>query len=146
MTNRRRPLGRNLLTTSMVTGLLFVACKVGLSADSDVPRYWLKLGQELSYRTTSEFSTANGDALASESTWQVWVVKQNSDGSWRLILRHAASFQPPPKPAKPAPNKKPPAKLTTPKPSTGKPVGGKTAPKPAAATTDANTTTVKPAK
>jgi peroxiredoxin len=97
------------------------------AAESDLPRYWLKVGQELSYRTTSEFSTADGQAIARESTWQVWVVKQNTDGSWRLILRHALSFQVPSIPAKPQPAKAAPAKSGGVKPATGKPATGKPA-------------------
>ena len=142
MTNRRRLPGLKLLTTSVVAAMLLNSYSVGLSADSDVPRYWLKVGQELSYRTTSEFSTADGKALASESTWQVWVVKQNADGGWRLILRHAASFQEPPSAAKPPAGKAPAAKPTTPKPSAAKPGTAKAPP----AKTAPKTNTAKPAK
>jgi peroxiredoxin len=99
------------------------------AAQAEVPRYWLKVGQELSYRTTSEFSGGDGSALAGESTWQVWVVKQNADGGWRLILRHAASFQAPPGPAKPT-GKTQPAK-PAPKPG-AKPAAGKPSPRAAA--------------
>jgi peroxiredoxin len=99
-------------------------------AAEDVPRYWLKVGQELSYRTTSEFSAGDGSALAGESTWQVWVVKQNADGGWRLVLRHAATLQAPAI-AQPPAAKTPPAKPAAPKPA--KPAGGKSPAKAAAA-------------
>jgi peroxiredoxin len=118
---------------------LLLASGVSMAAESDVPRYWLKVGQELSYRTTSEFSTGDGQARASESTWQVWVVKQNADGGWRLILRHAASFQAPPSAPKPPPAKTPATKPTAPKPGAPKP----TAPKPGAAKPVAGKTTPK---
>lgn len=121
-----------------------VACGETVAADdANVPRYWLKVGQELTYETMSEVSLPEGQTAANEATWQVWVVKQNANGSWRLILRHASTFQPPmdahglpasapagkanaPKaPARSganraAPNKAPPAKQTTRKPA-GKP-------------------------
>ncbi|HQU44148.1 MAG TPA: hypothetical protein PK867_15115, partial [Pirellulales bacterium] len=88
----------NLVTTATMR-LRALACSCLLLAgapswaDTDLPRYWPKVGQELTYRTTSEFSTAEGQAMGSESTWQVWVVRQNSDGTWRLIFRHASTVQ-----------------------------------------------------
>jgi peroxiredoxin len=122
-----------------------VAFNIGSAADSDLPRYWLKVGQELSYVTTSEVSTADGQALMNESTWQVWVVKQNADGTWRLILRHASSFQPSPAAARvPAP-KTPGSKPATPKPGMSKPAASKPATaKPPSKPTPAKPTPAKP--
>jgi peroxiredoxin len=66
-------------------------------ADEDtgaVPRYRLKVGQELTYRQTSEFKYGKGASagtLGSRADWDVWVVRQNADGSWRLVLRSAHS-------------------------------------------------------
>ncbi len=62
-------------------------------ADS-VPRYRLKVGQELTYRQTSEFKYGKGASagtLGSRAAWDVWVVRQNADGSWRLVLRSSHS-------------------------------------------------------
>lgn len=75
--------------------LTFLAGTVATAAEADLPQYWLKVGQELTYETLSEVSMPDGQAAASKATWQVWVVKQNANGSWRLILRHASTFQPP---------------------------------------------------
>jgi peroxiredoxin len=63
------------------------------AADEDthaVPRYRLKVGQELTYRQTSEFKYGKGataGSLGSRADWDVWVVRQNADGSWHLVLR-----------------------------------------------------------
>jgi hypothetical protein len=122
----------------------FFAAPAGrsLAAEADVPRYWLKVGQELAYHTTSEFSAGDGSALAGESTWQVWVVKQNADGGWRLILRHAATLQAPASPATPPAGKTSPTKPAAPKPA--KPVGGKS-PTKAATTAPSKQGASKPA-
>lgn len=53
-----------------------------------LPRYWLKVGQELNYVTSKEFVTTNGRKIKSEADWQLWVVGENDDGSWRVVLRH----------------------------------------------------------
>ncbi|HVX14018.1 MAG TPA: TlpA disulfide reductase family protein [Pirellulales bacterium] len=109
----------------LLSSLCFVVASVASAADSDLPRYWLKVGQELSYQTTSEMSTADGQSFTNESTWQVWVVKQNSDGTWRLVLRHATTFQLPANSTNvPA---KGPAKGTGEKSGTNKPASGKPA-------------------
>ncbi len=82
---------------------------------TELPRYSLKVGQELGYQAQSEFQGANGPPLKSQYNWQVWVVKQNGDGSWRLILRQSYTYETPAapsdakatKPAKPAVPPKP---------------------------------------
>lgn len=53
-----------------------------------LPRYWLKVGQELNYVTSKEFVTTSGRKIKSEADWQLWVVGENDDGSWRIVLRH----------------------------------------------------------
>ena len=122
----RETLARPVAVGCLLTFFTLIADDIAAAADSDLPRYWLKVGQELSYVTTSEVSTADGQALMNESTWQVWVVRQNADGTWRLILRHASSFQPTLGAAAP-PAKNPGAKPATPKPGTSKPPAGKPA-------------------
>jgi len=49
-------------------------------AASPVPRYRLKVGQELKYHGSSDFKYESG-SLGSETDWQVWVVRANDDGS-----------------------------------------------------------------
>lgn len=72
------------------------ACAQQRSAsEAGLPRYWLKVGQELDYSTTKEFTTKDGHQVETESNWQIWVVGQNDDGSWRLALRHVLRTIPP---------------------------------------------------
>lgn len=65
------------------------------ASEAGLPRYWLKVGQELDYSTTKEFTTKDGRSLETEGNWQIWVVGQNDDGSWRLALRHVLRTTPP---------------------------------------------------
>jgi peroxiredoxin len=144
MSHRRIPGRLEWIGAFFVVGMLVVG--QGQAAEDAVPRYWLKVGQELNYRTNSEISTEDGQSLATDSTWQVWVVKQNADGSWRLILRHASMFQPPANAPKLPTGKNPSAKPVVPKPKVNpakanpaKPVAGKSAtPKAQAKTSPTN--------
>ena len=57
---------------------------------SSVPRYRFKAGQELTYESFSEFVHSNGSSSDSRlATWTVWVVKENRDGSRRLIIQRS---------------------------------------------------------
>lgn len=107
---------------ALTLGAISLLCVEASQAETALPRYWPKVGQELSYRTRSEFSTADGQTLQSESTWQVWVVRQNKDGTWRLVFRHASTMHRPAAAARPA------ARMPSGKPSAAKPGAGKTAP------------------
>ncbi len=53
---------------------------------STLPRYRLQVGQELIYESNGEFKY-NGGEQVSEGHWNIWVVRANADGSWRLVLR-----------------------------------------------------------
>ena len=98
------------LGTALVLPLSGLAAEPSDESDrAALPRYLFKVGQELSYQAQSEFQGEEGPPLKSEYTWQVWVVRQNDDGSWRLILRQSSSFQVPPAPAGEAPKKANPA-------------------------------------
>jgi peroxiredoxin len=55
----------------------------------ELPRYRLKVGQELKYRDTSDFRYENG-SLAHQTDWTVWVVGANADGGWRLVVRSSS--------------------------------------------------------
>jgi len=56
------------------------------------PSYKLKVGQVLTYEGSSK-SEQDGRSFATSSKSQVWVVRQNVDGSWRLIARNDFSFK-----------------------------------------------------
>ena len=58
---------------------------------NDLPRYKLKVGQELKYHGTSDFKYENG-SLGYKNDWQVWVVRANDDGGWRLVLRSSSQM------------------------------------------------------
>lgn len=68
--------------------LLFAAeCE----AQNQLPRYHFEVGQELVYRGGSELKS-DKITLSHRHSWHVWVVRANSDGSWRLLLRHGDAF------------------------------------------------------
>jgi thiol-disulfide isomerase/thioredoxin len=56
------------------------------------PSYKLKAGQVLTYEGRSKFEE-HGNSFKTTSRAQIWVVKQNADGSWRLIARNGFSFE-----------------------------------------------------
>jgi len=65
-----------------------VATPQRCSAADALPRYKLQVGRELQYSGQNEFTFESGKFLT-DTTWKVWVVKPNDDGSWRLVVRHA---------------------------------------------------------
>ena len=88
MTRSRTPLF-GLCTALALLGLIAIA-----RADettNDLPRYRLKVGQELKYHGTSDFKYENG-SFGTKSDWQVWVVRANDDGGWRLVLRSSSQM------------------------------------------------------
>ncbi|MDR3638770.1 MAG: TlpA disulfide reductase family protein [Isosphaeraceae bacterium] len=79
--------------TTLIGGLTSALALLGLVAPAGadettgaLPRYRLKVGQELKYHGTSDFKYENG-SFGYKTDWQVWVVGANDDGSWRLVLR-----------------------------------------------------------
>jgi thiol-disulfide isomerase/thioredoxin len=57
---------------------------------ASLPRFRLEVGQELTYRQNYEFKYGKGDnagILGHKTDWQVWVVRHNDDGSWRIVFR-----------------------------------------------------------
>ncbi len=56
---------------------------------NDLPRYRLKVGQELKYHSTSDFRYENG-SLGGETDWTAWVVGANADGGWRVVIRESS--------------------------------------------------------
>jgi peroxiredoxin len=57
-----------------------------------LPRYKLQVGQELRYQGSDTFKYEGGE-IASSGSWNVWVVRQNDDGSWRLLLRNVSTMK-----------------------------------------------------
>jgi thiol-disulfide isomerase/thioredoxin len=73
------------------------AAEAGKPSDSthDLPRYRLKVGQELVYEQTAdedlqsktEEEKKTENVYETKLKWWVWVTKQNENGSWRLLIR-----------------------------------------------------------
>ncbi|HEY7158593.1 MAG TPA: TlpA disulfide reductase family protein [Gemmataceae bacterium] len=81
---------------AVLIGLLALApSSVQSGEEETVPRYRLKVGQELIYRSRYEFHFGSGSSAGTHQVkvdWQVWVVRKNDDGSWRLVLRNSQVF------------------------------------------------------
>ncbi|MEX0610791.1 MAG: TlpA disulfide reductase family protein [Pirellulales bacterium] len=54
-----------------------------------LPRYALERGQELHYAGQGDFKY-DGGSFESASDWKIWVTRENSDGSRRLVIRQAS--------------------------------------------------------
>lgn len=65
--------------------LLVLICSRSAPA-SDLPRYKLSVGQEIQYEGTSDFKYQSG-SFHTDQSWTAWVVRQNGDGSWRVLLK-----------------------------------------------------------
>src|SRR5262245_26133633 len=63
------------------------------AADAPFPllRYRLQVGQELIYNGSSETKFSKSQS-AVKSTWRVWIVRENKEGGWRLVIRHDSRF------------------------------------------------------
>ena len=68
-----------------------IAAVVADEGSNDLPRYRLKVGQELKYHGKSDFRYENG-SLAHQTDWTVWVVRANADGGWRLVVRSSSQM------------------------------------------------------
>jgi thiol-disulfide isomerase/thioredoxin len=65
------------------------------AGDDALPRYRLRVGQELTYTLKSESAFGEGAKAVpygSDDEWRVRVLRQNPDGSWRLLLHESQSF------------------------------------------------------
>ncbi|HEX2475034.1 MAG TPA: TlpA disulfide reductase family protein [Lacipirellulaceae bacterium] len=60
------------------------------SSEGELPRYKLKVGQELHYSGKGTFKYDSG-SFDSANDWKIWVARENEDGSHRLIVRQAAA-------------------------------------------------------
>jgi thiol-disulfide isomerase/thioredoxin len=79
-------------STVILAGLMAVVAATGLAHAGDaVPRYHLQPGIELTYKGTSAFRHQNG-THKSDSETTAWVVRQNSDGSVRVVVRQGSRF------------------------------------------------------
>src|SRR5438132_800819 len=83
---------RLLLAAAVCSSLDALSCMAARAENpaGGVPRYQLKVREELRYRQSSEFHGSKGASAGTSGTktdWQVWVIRHNDNGSWRIILR-----------------------------------------------------------
>jgi thiol-disulfide isomerase/thioredoxin len=94
MTERRNVMRTVSLVVRSFLGFVFALTLVGrqaaLSGEEPLPRYRLEVGQDLKYSGSDEFKFQTG-SFTTKETWRVWVVRQNDDGSWRLVFRHGST-------------------------------------------------------
>jgi thiol-disulfide isomerase/thioredoxin len=77
----------------MTTSIVRIGAVVGLvfsvaaapSRAGVVPRYDLKPGQVLTYEEEESFKGRQNSGY--KTTWRLWVVGRNDDGSWRIVAR-----------------------------------------------------------
>ena len=73
--------------------MVFALLSAGLRAFAqDVPRYKLAVGQELRYDGTTDSKYERG-AFHGENHWTAWVVRQNTDGGWHVVVQDESKFQ-----------------------------------------------------
>lgn len=79
--------------------LTFSGAVFGVDGEA-LPRYRFQPGQELAFRSSTLFKSGEGKTaseLGSQSDWTAWVLRANSDRSFRLVLREknvlAQTFQ-----------------------------------------------------
>ncbi len=71
----------------VATCLVVSAC-AGPARAGGVPAYALKPGQVLTYEENQTFK-GKGENSSYRTTWRIWVVGRNDDGSWRMVVREA---------------------------------------------------------
>jgi peroxiredoxin len=87
MTTTTRLLGILALLTASLTAFA--------GDDASLPRYRFQPGQELAFHSSSAFKYGEGQNAGehgSQSDWTAWVLRANTDGSFRLVLRDKNIF------------------------------------------------------
>jgi peroxiredoxin len=85
------------LTLRRTFGAVCITClllPVVQGAGDELPRYRLKVGQELTYHLSSTSEVGSDDkaqSYGSDADWNVRVLRLNPDGSWRLLLHRTQS-------------------------------------------------------
>jgi thiol-disulfide isomerase/thioredoxin len=72
--------------------LSVVVCGGGALA-AELPRYSLPVGRRLVYAMSADSKEAKGGGMSISGSWQMTVVRENADGSRRVIVRTASSFK-----------------------------------------------------
>ena len=71
-----------------VAACLVLSAGSGFLKAGEVPRYAPKLGQVLTYEENQAFK-GTGENSAYRTTWRIWVVGKNDDGSFRMVVRES---------------------------------------------------------
>ena len=84
---------RSLAIVVVSPSIWLVALTESWATERSVPAYRFAVGQELAYGEENQSLGMPGDPPdqprnKTSGEWQIWVVGKNSDGSWRLLLRH----------------------------------------------------------
>src|SRR5262245_14276808 len=79
------------LASVLLGGVLALPLAGAANSPFLLPRYRLQVGQELIYSGSSE-SKFEGGQSTEKSTWRIWVVRQNKEGGWRLVIRHGGRY------------------------------------------------------
>ncbi len=98
-----RPSVRQVAVAAPIAMLFFALPAAELFADQSrlmLPRYRLQPGQELVYQVTASEDLrdskgengAKGNTPRERSQWHITVVRENDDGSWRLLIRSQQAF------------------------------------------------------
>jgi peroxiredoxin len=91
----------NLRRTTAAVCLACLLAHAGPAAGDELPRYRLKVGQVLDYRSSykADYGFLLHDIIVLHREWSVRVLRQNADGSWQLLVR--VRFDPWPRPPGP---------------------------------------------
>jgi thiol-disulfide isomerase/thioredoxin len=77
----------------LMVSAIVLAASGGIVPAANLPRYKFTVGEELVYREEQHEMPQPGEPADKqrgirEGHWRVWVVDQNRDGSWRLVIWH----------------------------------------------------------
>lgn len=87
-----------MTTSARLLGILtpLTASLIAFAGEGQtLPRYRFQPGQELEFRSSSVFKYGEGEKAGehgSQSDWTAWVLRANSDGSFRVVLREKNVF------------------------------------------------------
>jgi cytochrome oxidase Cu insertion factor (SCO1/SenC/PrrC family) len=82
-----RPTILKLLTSAPLMLVTFAVLTLPARAD-ELPRYRLKVGQELTFSADNHVERMRAESKRETVTWTVWVIGKAGDDGWKLVVRH----------------------------------------------------------
>jgi thiol-disulfide isomerase/thioredoxin len=76
-----------MLRTSQVLMLVASAALALPARASELPRYRLEVGQELTFRAENRIERRKAMSVRETLTWTVWVIGKARDDGWRMVIR-----------------------------------------------------------